>query len=489
MKAGKPMRQLAGETAVYGLSGVVAQTVNVFLFPLFAKTLSLSQYGLITTITAFSGLVGTFVILGLDSATARFFYDSQDATRRRQVIGTWFWCQVVFGLTAALVIALCSRGLAGLLLGSVEWTWVILIVNAVIFTRSMAKILGNWLRYQRRAWATIGVTLMNTLLLIGLSIAFVIPGRMGLKGVYWAQAAAGMITAVFAIILLRDWMSPETFSLPLLKSMLIYGLPLIPAALASWVTASADRFFLKHFCGLDETGLYGAAVTIASAVTLATGAFQMAWGPFAFSILEKDDSKQVYSRVLTMYAFWGCWLACCLSLFSPQLLKWLARPLYHSAASSVPWLAFGYLAIGVSFIAALGSTIVKKSLPVAMSIFMGAAVNTALNFILIPRFGKDGAAAATFLAYTAAAVFLFARSQKLYPIPYRFGQAFACLALAGLIIAVNQLLLSNHAGMGPIGVKALSSLLFIPLGFGLKVITKEKIRLAAGKIVRMTIRS
>jgi O-antigen/teichoic acid export membrane protein len=476
MNTGKPIRQLAGETAVYGLSGVVAQLVNVFLFPLFAKTLTLSQYGLITYITAFSGLVGTFVILGLDSASARFYYDSQDTVRRRQVVGSWFWCQMVFGLAAASGIALFSRPLAVLLLGSAEWTWVILLANAVIFTRSLSKILGNWLRYQRRAWATIGVTLMNTLLLIGLSIAFVVPGRMGLRGVYWAQCAAGIIAALIAVILLRDWIAPRTFSLPLLKSMLVYGMPLIPAALASWVTASADRFFLKHFCDLDEMGLYGAAVTIASAVTLATGAFQMAWGPFAFSILEKDDSKRVYSRVLTMYAFWGCWFACCLSLFSPLLLKWLARPQYLAAGSSVPWLAFGYLAIGASFIAALGSSIVKKSLPVAMSIVLGAGINTLLNFVLIPRFGKDGAAAATCVAYTAAAAFLFARSQKLYPIPYRFKQVFMCMALSGLILAADRMIFSASAGALAFGFKGASILLFVPLGFGLKVMTREKIR-------------
>jgi O-antigen/teichoic acid export membrane protein len=201
----------------------------------------------------------------------------------------------------------------------------------------------------------------------------------------------------------------------------------------------------------------------------------MAWGPFAFSILHHDDSKQVYSRVLTMYAFWGCWFACILSLFSPQLLGWLARPLYASAASSVPWLAFGYLAIGAAFIAALGSTIVKKSLPVALSIFAGAAVNTALNFILIPRYGKDGAAAATLLAYTTSAVLLFVQSQKLYLIPYRFGQVFACLALAAAVIIMDRSLMRYSAEL-PAAAKAALSLLFIPLGFSLKVITREKIR-------------
>ena len=473
MESKKHIRRLAVETAVYGLSGVISQLVNVFLFPLFAKTLSLSQYGMMTMLTSFTGLVGTFVILGLDSASARFFFDSEDRFHRRQIIGSWFWCQTCFGFALAIAIAFGSRPLAHMLLGSQQWFPLVLLVDAVVLTRSVAKVFGNWLRYQRRPWIAIGYSLLSTFLLIGLSLVFVLFGRMGLYGVYWAQLIAGMAVGLVAVFFLKDWISLHFFSSERLKAMLVYGLPLIPAALASWVTASANRFFLRHYCDFNEIGLYGAAVTVASAVTLATGAFQMAWGPFAFSILNKKESKLVYSRVLTMYIFWGVWLATGLSLFSPPLLKWLAAPQYSSASTCVPYIAFGYLAIGATFIAALGSTVVKKSTPVAVSIFIGAGINTVLNFILIPPFGKEGAAIATLAAYATAVVFLFARSQKLFPIPYRFKETTVCLCLAVVVIALDRFLLY---GKGAVIQKIGLSLVFLPLGFYLKIITVEKIK-------------
>ena len=54
------------------------------------------------------------------------------------------------------------------------------------------------------------------------------------------------------------------------------------------------------------------------------------------------------------------------------------------------------------FIAGLGSGIAKRSMPLATAIGLGAAINVGLNFALIPLWGRDGAAWATLLAYTAS---------------------------------------------------------------------------------------
>ncbi len=475
MSSGKHIRRLAGETAVYGISGVAAQLVNVLLLPLYTRMLTVSEVGLMTVLTSFSSLVSTFVVLGLDSASARFYYDSDDSSHRRQVMGSWFWCQFTFGFAVAMGLVLASRPLSQIMLESARWAPLVILVSATVIARTVIKVLGNWLRYQRRAWTMIGFSVATSLLLVSLTVVFLVPMRMGLLGLYWAQFIAGLATAVIAVFLMKNWIAPRLVSPGLLKAMLMYGLPLIPAALASYVTAGADRFFLLYFRDPAEIGLYGTAVTIASAVTLGTGAFQMAWGPFAFSILHHADAGQVYGRTFTLFGFWGCWFATGLSLFAPIILKWFTTPPFYSASSCIPYLAFGYLAVGATYIAALGSTIVKKSLPVAISIFIGAGINTVLNFILIPRFGKDGAAISTLAAYTAASVYLFFRSQKLYPIPYRFWQVGQCLALSGVVVLIDRFFISSwHAGA--FGIRTGLCLLFLPLSFYLKIVTVQKLK-------------
>jgi O-antigen/teichoic acid export membrane protein len=124
---------------------------------------------------------------------------------------------------------------------------------------------------------------------------------------------------------------------------------------------------------------------------------------------------------------------------------------------------------------ALGSTIVKRSAPVALSIFIGAGTNTLLNFVLIPQLGRDGAAVATFAAYLVAAIYLYFASQRNYAIPYRPLDPLVCLGFAALLMTLNRLFLPSGSFWAYL-VRASMCLLFIPLAFALRIVVPNHLR-------------
>ena len=85
---------------------------------------------------------------------------------------------------------------------------------------------------------------------------------------------------------------------------------------------------------------------------------------------------------------------------------------FYPGASCLPALALAYFFAGAQFIAGLGSALAKRSMPLAGAIGLGAAANVALNLMLIPLWGRDGAAWATLLAYALSTAFLFAAGQR-----------------------------------------------------------------------------
>jgi O-antigen/teichoic acid export membrane protein len=256
--------------------------------------------------------------------------------------------------------------------------------------------------------------------------------------------------------------------------MLQFGLPLVPAGIASWVTASSDRVILQMFRGTSEVGLYSIAASLAGGVGLATGAFQMAFSPFAYSIIHEPVSKVVYSRVFSVYAWGSCLLGTTVSLFAPFLLRVLTTPMYYPASSSVPFLVFSLLAVGASYIAALGSGIAKKSVPVALYVFIAAGVSILLNLVLVRFLGRDGAAISALTANSVALVYLFTASQKYHHIPYGFRDALACFAFAALVVGLDRFLLRSWA---PVEVAARigACLLFIPLAFWLRIVRPDHV--------------
>ena len=475
MSVFRHIKQLAAESIIYGISGTVAKSIGFFLIPIYTRIFSPADYGIIALITTLTGLLGMFAVLGLDNSSARWFYDTDEVLNRKHTISSWFWCQLSVSCMIALGLILFARNISALLFKSQEYAILICLAAITIPLRTFSKVLGNWLRYQRRAWITTIFATASSFGTIAIIVLFVVVLRWGLFGIYSANLIAAILIAIAAISILKTWISPAYLSWVRLKEMLEYGLPLVPAAIASWVTISSDRFILQMFHDNSEVGLYSVAATIASGVALITGAFRMAWGPFAFSIYREKESIDVYSEVLSLYALFGCFLGTTVSLFAPLVLRVLTTREYFQSASCIPFLVFSFIIIGSTYIVGIGSGIVKRSTPIAVCIFIGASINIILNFLLIPRYGKEGAAIATLLSYMGVFIYRYPVSQKDYRIPYRIWDTVIFFGFSWFLIFIDKLFVPAW-GPTAVGLRAVMCCLFIPLALCLKVIRPEHFR-------------
>jgi O-antigen/teichoic acid export membrane protein len=328
---------------------------------------------------------------------------------------------------------------------------------------------------QRRPWATTGFALGTSVLTIVVTLVLVVWARWGLAGVYTAQLIAYAAASLAAAFLLRSWLDPRRINLARLGGMLRFALPLIPAGIAYWVVGFADRFFVQAYSTTAEVGLYSIGSALASGVALLTGAFQQAWGPFAFSIHKADDARATYANVFLAYLWGASLLSVGLSLFAPEIIRILATERYARASTVVGVLAMGYVMIGLTYIAATGPSIVKRTGPTGVALTAAAVLNVGFNFLLVPRFGMSGSAVATLIAQTVTPAYLFHRSQALYPIPYRFGAGIGIVVAALALIALGTQLTFDSPWVGA-AVKLAMLALFVPLPFLLGIVTPAQAR-------------
>ncbi|MGQ9574336.1 MAG: lipopolysaccharide biosynthesis protein [Thermoguttaceae bacterium] len=467
MRVGNYLRQLAGESLIYGIPQTINALIGLVLMPVITAAFTTAEYGVYTLVEGAFALLTMFAILGLDNASARWFYDSDDLADRRRTVGSWFWCQVAISLTLAAVLVGFAPAVSRLLTNSAEYAVPVALMGAVLPFQAAQRVFANWLRYQRRAWAAVTFATSTAVGIVGLVSWVVLIRRQGLVGFYLARLAVFVLAAAWALWFLRGWVSWKTFSAERLRRMLLFGLPFVPVALGTWAMRYTDRFILDRFCGKEEVALFGAAFQIAMGVGVVVTAFTQAWGPFAFSLIRHRQSREVYARVLDMYAFLGCLLCTAVALAAPVLVQVLARrPAYSAAASCVAFLAFGCLFNGARFIAATGLHIIKKSVPSAVSAAIGFSTSLSLNFLLIPAFGRNGAALASMMAWLVSLVYLFAASQRNYPIPYRWSRSLACLACSFAIVGIDRWGIAS-GGAGAWLLRAGLLLLFVPLAFAL----------------------
>jgi len=475
MQTTKLIKQLAGDSAVYGLSGAVDKLVAVLLIPVYTRVFTRAEVGILSLIDVTVTLAATIALLGLDNASARWFYDSQDQADRRTTVASSFWCQLAASVLVAVALVAGSPWLAEWLTGTAGWAPLVWLSAMGLPPLVVLRTWGMWLRYQRRAWSILVLTAVRGVGRVGLILWFVLALRYALVGVYLGRLVNVTALAVVGMILLWPWLRPDRFRLGRLKEMLRFGLPLAPAALGVWVMTSADRFLLRILCDQAEVGLYDMAAKLSGVIALGTVAFQQAWGPFAYSIMHKKGVQRVYAKVLDVYCLVGCALGTAVALLGPLLFRVMTTEPFYPAVSCLPALVFAYFFAGAQFIAGLGSGIAKRSMPLAGAIGLGAAINVGLNLVLIPLWGRDGAAWATLLAYALSTVFLFAAGQLHHPIPYRWTVPLGCLATsAGLILAADAWV--PELGPWGLAIRAAMPLAFVPLGYWLAGIRPAHLR-------------
>lgn len=463
MSVRKYLKQLAGESAIYGVAGVMGTFIGIFLVPIYTRIFTPSDYGVISLLGVFAGLVAMLAVLALDNSAAIWFYDTDDLADRRTTISSWFWCQLGVGSVLALLMCLLAPQLSFRLTNSAQYANLVRLVAIGIPLATGGKVFGSWLRYQRRAGTAVLFTLGQTLGNVGTVILFVVVWRRGLTGLFTAKLLVTAVVALLGVAYLRAWISPAAFSWQRLRPMLRYALPLIPAAVGLWIMMSMDRVMLKAFTDTTEVGLYSIGASVASIVALVTAAFKHSWGPFAFSIRRQPDSGRVFAWVLDLYSFLGCVLCTALALFAPLILRIMTTEAYYAAASTVALLTFGTLLNGMQFISSLGCGIAKQSIPSALAVAIGAGVNLGLNLLLIPWMGREGAALATILAWACSVGYLFRASQRAYYIPFRWRTSFASFGLAWGLIAVDHWCIAGNGVVANL-VRGGLMLVFIPLG-------------------------
>ncbi len=428
------LRRLSSEAVIYGVGQVSGRAVNLLLVPVLTRALLKQQYGVTELVAGYSASVLLLLVFGMDGALARFFYQQEDRAARVRMTSSSFAFRVVTGCAVALVLATAAQPLAHGMLGSDVYTKY-LRLGAITLPFTLVTLWCNdLLRVTFQPWKFVALNVSQLTLVGGLTLTFVLGRGLGVAGVLYGKLVGDALAAVFGLVLCRHHLRPR-FDASILRRMLGYGLPLVPVAFAYGVIGAMDRWALQRFATLDDVGTYALALKFFAVVTMGVSAFQLAFMPMAFARAQDPDAPRFYARVLGLYVAAATAGALACGLGAPLAIRLLATRDYADAARPALWLAFAAVAQGAYYVSALGINLSLRNGWLAVSTGGAALVAAIANLVLVPRLGAEGAAAATFAAYTSSAVLTYAIAQRLHPLPYR-GARLAALFAMGVLLGL-----------------------------------------------------
>lgn len=465
--------KLSKDSLIYGFGGVTEFVAAFFLLPIFTRVFSPSDYGILDTLSTFIGIVTLVLMAGLNSAVYRFYYDATNNRDQRLVISTTLWYFAFVGIAIVGAIALISPWLSHIMFRTSSLSLVLFIT--VLSTPSVLIIylVKDVLRLQFAPWKYNVIGLFDFALRISLIIYLVVGRHLGITGNFIGIVISSCFTLVFGLWFIRRQIR-ISFSMSLLRQMLRFGLPLMFAGLAYWVVSLSDRIFLLKLSTLQELGLYSIGNKISSVVILFVSAFQLAWAPYIMSIFRDEGVKHVIVKVFTYALIGFSILAILVTSASREVLLWLAPENYLGSVDVIGLLTYSLVFLGVSGIIATGFTFMKNTKYITISSFIAAGVNIVLNFLIIPTYGKLGAAISTLISYFVLNLSFWFFSQRVYPLRYEYRKIFIIAALSGICLWVATVFHLENPFMS-LGVKLMMLFVFLGCLFIFRVFDNQEI--------------
>lgn len=481
------LRNLAGQTAIYGLSSIVARFVNFLLVPLYTSKFVFepAEYGVVTALYAWTALLNVVLTFGMETTYFRFtarneVRDDKAGLGRLYATATYglFFPALAFMLLGGAFSGHIANGLGFAPFASSVLMLVLIIGIDAITTIPMAR-----LRQQGRPWKFAAINMLSVAVNVGLSVFFILycmkRYNMGqsnalIDAVYDPSFGVGYVfainlvaTAVKLLVLLPAWPAFRGFDRTLLRALFAFGAPLMIAGLAGMVNETADRVILKYLLPPDvadsEIGIYGACYKLAVLITLFIQAFRMGAEPFFFNHAKEKDSKETFARIMNIF------VAVCMSAFLVVMLfldlfKWfIPNPAYHAGLRVVPILMLANVFLGIYYNQSVWYKLTDRPRVGSTISIIGAAITIVLLFALIPALGYMGAAWATFICYASMAVISYVWGQRHYPIPYNVSRVL--LYMAGAVVlwwgTTTVLGLTNLGGSLEYAVRAGVLVLFV----------------------------
>ncbi len=445
-----PLKQLAGETAIYGLSTILARIINFALVPVYTRVLTQGNYGIVTELMSWIGVLQVVLVLGLE--TGCFRYANKEGIDPKKVFGNAF--VTVFGVSAAfLALMLAFDGAIASLLGYDGYDCVIRYMGGILALDSITAIIFSKLRQEHKALKFALIKTAKICTELGVNLYLFLAASKPAWIYNFVSETPDFSYVIFAIfvscVLCGILLLPEIFHLSLrldgklLKEMLLYSLPLMVAALPGVINDLLDRILFRWFDTSSEQwrdtlGIYQAAVKLSVIMNLFIQMFRYAAEPFFFQRAKDKGSNELYAKVMTYFVAFCCFVMIGV-IYYIDILELLLGKDFRSALGVVPVMLLGYILLGMLFNVNMWYKLSGKTSMAVWITLIGLTVTAIVNICFMPRFSYWASAFGHLLSCLVMLTVSVALGNKYYKIPYQWGDIAVLFAIMGVFYGLSFL--------------------------------------------------
>lgn len=417
------------QTSHYTIGNALATIAGLVSFPILTRLLTIEEYGLMALITSSLGMLVAFGKCGLQHSTIRFYSETRAGSSPwslAQYYSTVVYGMAVLGTMATGAWLITITALPESFLNDERLRPLLYMTVILVFIRVVESSVLNIFKAREQSGIVAIFTVLHrygVLAAVVLTLYFVSRDLFGLFG---ATIAAELTAVVVAMIVLRRGVTLKVsrYSSTMLRAMLAFGIPMVALEVSGIVLNIGDRYVIQTFLGAADLGIYAAAYNLSEYIhAILLVAILSAVMPMYLRLWEDEGAEETIKFInaaLRFYFVVSIPMVAGLSVIGPDLLSFLASEKFAAGATVIPWVISGKILGGSMTLIGAGLYINKQGSTLAGLVTSAAIINVLMNLFMVPAFGIEGAAIATFLSFTllGAGAYLLARKSVAVSIPW-----------------------------------------------------------------------
>lgn len=297
----------------YCIPSIVSAIVGIAVIPLISRLFPTEDYGKINLFYSVGNMILYIVLLGLDSAYIRFYFEQPEGVSRKQLFSLSIWTSTVSACFATIIFTIFLQDLVTSYLFGERYDLGIIALLVYIIGLVLFRLLSIETRMEGKA---LRYNIQQILLIFTNRVSFVIIALYSTNYRYsvWTITISSI---VLGIVFFFTQKKKSDLAFPkikknILKTVFAFSIPLMPTTVMTWLNNSAAKMVLSGYNDFNSVGILSIATSVANIFSLVPAAFSTYWSPFMYKNY-KDEGyfiKKVHDYicllcvVLVVLIFW-----------------------------------------------------------------------------------------------------------------------------------------------------------------------------------------
>jgi len=448
------LKKLAGQTATYGLSSVLARLLGNLLLPLQTGRLSLQDFSVLSEALAWGALLAVLFPLGLETALFRFSNENPERkeSTENSIISFQIFCAALL-LPASLTFLYWRMPVLD---GSM-----LLVLGLTLVLDSVQGIFLASLRNRQMPLSFLKVRLASVALSILLNIFFlsgwetadaINPVGVNYQLILWINLACSALSffPMLSRMRLFEWKLDKELN----RKVLLFSVPIVGMGLVGVGNEILGRIWLENLCppgfypGIENRnliGIYSGAAKIAVFINLGIQAYRYAADPFFFSFQERKDTAHYMAASFTWFAAAGLLALVAIQVNLDFILQlFLRKAEFSLAKDAIFLLLMANLFFGAYYNLSFWYKFSGKTWWGTLISVSGLMVNGLFNYLLVPVMGMTGAGLALLICAATMSIASWFRGRTEFPVAWEYPKL-GVLLIAALFLCLLPGLLPDFA--------------------------------------------